>query len=224
MDYTFDVVLLNPSGGQRSGDVTVGTTGPVQTTVVSMDRAPENNAPMLVAGFTVKAIGQSTPNMLTENTLTVTLSCLSALPVGTDVVITGLTGTSSEVDASGNFTTLLDAGGGGVKWNASTGELSLSLEAELPPDEVFVLQLNLTNPGALQESPSVSIETRGVVTTFRTAMDKGADNEAPLLIAGFLVANSSQSVADAATLNTITVTLNPPSTRNPQPSTLNPKP
>lgn len=207
VDYAFDVTLRNPAAGQRSGDVTVGTTGPVRTTVVQMERAAGNAAPMLVAGFMVKGIGQNTPNMLAENTLTVTLSCLSALPPGTDVVISGLTGATSDVAAAGNFTTLLEQGGGGVAWNASSGELRLSLQTELPPDEVFILHVNITNPGALQESPSVSIETRGAVRTERVAMDKGPDNEAPLLIAGFLVANSSQSVPDASTLNTISVTL-----------------
>ena len=69
-----------------------------------------NAAPLLIADFLVKRVGQLTPSANADNTISVTIRTRAALLVGTNVTVSGLTGSLTDdtnLDVSGNGTVLV---------------------------------------------------------------------------------------------------------------------
>lgn len=107
------------------------------------------------AAFTTAAIGQDTPFTMASNTLSVTIQLNVDMEMGSNITISGLTGThSSDIEAmmlktSSNVT---------ASWMMSTGSLTLIVGAScLAADSPHVINFTIQNPMATQASVAASI-------------------------------------------------------------------
>ena len=71
--YIFSFNIYNSAVAQEAPPIFIELSGIVAVTTVLMHTDEGNRAPMLIGGFTTRAVGQSTPSLSSENTITVTL-------------------------------------------------------------------------------------------------------------------------------------------------------
>jgi hypothetical protein len=183
--------------------------------------------PLLVVSalptFRVATIQQSTPVVNAANTMTVTLTANVDLGVGSLVTITGLTGavatgpiTLAGTDA-GRFSNGATASRGA--WDDTTKKLTLTVHTDLAlvSGTPYTFTFPVTNPGAAQSSPAVSVsatiggsaKSAVAMTKPGTALFGVANGYDPLLVVvpTFRTANIGQSTPLAGAANTITVTI-----------------
>ena len=200
---SFTFTIQNSAQGQRSPQVYIEATYPY-ISQTEMNSSLGNQAPLLIAGFITKVIGQSNPSCSVNNTLSVTLANFASLGNESAVTITGLTG-SATLNNTGlpiNSTVFTKA----AIWTQGNGMLILRLAGRLDVEVPFVFTFVLVNPSTQQSSPSVSIEVHGIEVS-RVTMEKGAGNSAPLLVAGFTQFSLGQSTPSQRANNTLTATL-----------------
>jgi hypothetical protein len=199
----FAFTVQNPSEGQMSTSVSIEARNPFMART-EMVRNGGNKAPMAIAGFITKNIGQSNISCSARNIISVTLSCFVALGNESLITISGLTG-SVTLD-SPILPITSDIFGPAGNWTRSTGTLVFEIVKPMNAREAYQLSFILDNPPTQQQSPPISIEVRGTEIT-RVRMDSAAGNSAPLIVAGFTRFSIGQQTPSPAANNTITATL-----------------
>jgi ABC-type xylose transport system permease subunit len=235
--YTFTFPVTNPGAAQSSPAVSVSATiGGSAKSAVAMTKPgtalfglANGYDPLLVVSalptFRVATIQQSTPVVNAANTMTVTLTANVDLGVGSLVTITGLTGavatgpiTLAGTDA-GRFSNGATASRGA--WDDTTKKLTLTVHTDLAlvSGTPYTFAFTVTNPGAAQESPAVSVsatiggdlKSAVAMTKPGTALFGLANGYDPLLVVSalptFRVATIQQSTPVVNAANTMTVTL-----------------
>jgi hypothetical protein len=203
-EVSFSFSLLNPARGQDAPVVSVECVGRARILPSDMDSAQGNHAPLLVADFLVASISQDTPGALARNVLRLVVAVRAALPVGSVLHVSGLTGSESPdgfIDLEGNMTQYTTPQG---VWQQAQGTLNITCAISVPPETLLVLHVPLLNGRHPQESPRVFLESSGPVRIAAAAMDKGISNAAPLVIAG-LVARLFQSSYERSAVNELTL-------------------
>jgi hypothetical protein len=201
---SFSFSLLNPARGQDAPVVSIECVGRARILPSEMDSAQGNQAPLLVADFLVASISQDTPGALARNVLRLVVALRAALPVGSVLHVSGLTGCESPdgfIDLEGNMTQYTTRQG---VWQQAQGTLNITCALSVPPEALLVLHVPLLNGRHPQESPRVFLESSGPVRIAAAAMDKGVSNAAPLVIAG-LVARLFQSSYQRSAVNELTL-------------------
>ena len=201
--YVLSFEVLNPDTPQQSPQIFVEIKGVVQVPRTPMQSAQGNSAPLLIAGFVVKTIGQSTPAASTLNTISITLSCTASL-YGSNITISGLVGSDTADDDHLAINSTDSVMGPTGQWNRTEGSLILTIESTMQADKSYIVSFTIMNPQGGQPSPSISIETSGLILVSKRLMDSASGNSAPLLVAGFLIANISQLTPSAGANNTLT--------------------
>ena len=74
--------IINPLAGRSASTVFIQASG-IRTQPLELINGPDNRAPLKVAGFTTKTLGQASPSANSNNTLTATLTTNVALERGT---------------------------------------------------------------------------------------------------------------------------------------------
>jgi len=205
---SFEFSLLNPYKGQDAPLVSVACLGRVRIWPSEMNTGEGNSAALLIADFDVASISQSTPGALLSNLLSIDVGVgRAALPVGSILYVTGLTGSDTADRVSitilgnvSNFSTP-DA-----VWKQSTGTLSVTIAVQVPAETLVVLEFVMLNGRVPQDSPEIFIGCSGAVTIAPLRMHKAAGNAAPMLIAG-INARMQQSSYVRSTPNNLTVTI-----------------
>eukprot|EP00286_Rhodomonas_abbreviata_P002230 CAMPEP_0181346182 /NCGR_PEP_ID=MMETSP1101-20121128/33182_1 /TAXON_ID=46948 /ORGANISM="Rhodomonas abbreviata, Strain Caron Lab Isolate" /LENGTH=614 /DNA_ID=CAMNT_0023458259 /DNA_START=28 /DNA_END=1869 /DNA_ORIENTATION=- len=135
-----------------------------------------NAAPLLVADFLEKGIGQSTASQGAPNTLTVSLSTRASLLSGSVVTISGLVGSATP-----------------NSWES--GILRLTVVGDTVPNATYGIAVTLQNPVTPQSAASnIKISASGV-TIGSSPMDVAQDNAAPFEVVGLTAATLSQEPA-----------------------------
>jgi hypothetical protein len=230
--YALQFNLTNPQTGQLSPNIGIAAYKPVGATAIdisedcncsnSTDRmilrreliqkAIGNRAPLLVAGFSTKGIGQSTASASSTNVITVTMSTYSALTVqqSSRISISGLLGSSTPTGAltltSPNKTVFTAVFGTQGMWYQMNGTLVLTVLSESTAGDTYVFSFLILNPSDGQNSTAINIVSTGTQSSV-TSMDKAHGNLAPMLVADFISQSCGQSDASQGATNTITITL-----------------
>jgi hypothetical protein len=177
---------------------------------------------VVVPGFSVKYIQQSTPSTSANNTLIVTLTANCNLGSGSTVTITGLTGSQTSDTSSLPVTSTRSQFGTKGNWAQTAGILVLTASHVVTSGLPVVLTFTLINPAMSQTSPPVRvgavIVNRGIVIgsidaelmTLRTESLYGVIkgyNPLQVLRPAFTLKSIEQSTFFAGASNTITMTL-----------------
>jgi hypothetical protein len=190
-----------------------------------MVNAPGRSAPLLIIGFILRKIGQSSVVQGALNTITITIAVSDDLfgSQGTAVHLRGLTGSETK-DGS-----LAIRGGDNVStatfqssanWQQKTGHLVILLSGDSKAYQTYTLSFDLQNPGAPgQQSPTVSIEATPYPLIQLIEMEKALMNKAPLFVARYLytpriwqstsaASNWNQGKTDQTNTISVTVSVN----------------
>eukprot|EP00293_Proteomonas_sulcata_P006566 CAMPEP_0184324904 /NCGR_PEP_ID=MMETSP1049-20130417/137486_1 /TAXON_ID=77928 /ORGANISM="Proteomonas sulcata, Strain CCMP704" /LENGTH=581 /DNA_ID=CAMNT_0026646801 /DNA_START=310 /DNA_END=2055 /DNA_ORIENTATION=+ len=188
--YDFSFELQNPSEGREAADVRIGSFGSYASDQ-SMLSAGGKQAPLVVAGFYAKDIGQSTCAQSAQNTILITLGTRVSLPKATKVTVSGLKG-SVTADQRIGLVTLRAPNAGkphfapSAQWYRKTGTLIISVDEDTVPDGSYVVAISLRNPTVSQEGvEQVEISSTGAVPISVSLMRLGAGESHPLKVAGF---------------------------------------
>jgi len=201
--FSFSFDLMNPDSGRGSNEVSIYSTerGSASSARYTMAMGSGNAAPLLVADFLEKGIGQSTASQGAPNTLTVSLSTRASLLSGSVVTISGLVGS-----ATPNSTNLLisvmrapsmeaAAHFGSASWVRESGILRLTVVGDTVPNATYGIAVTLQNPVTPQSAASnIKISASGV-TIGSSPMDVAQDNAAPFEVVGLTAATLSQEPA-----------------------------
>ena len=216
-DIVFSVVLQNPTTPQDAQHVTVQTSQGQRILPVAMEQGQGLAQVLLVAGFTLSQVVQSTPSQDATNTLTVSFACNFPLLAADDPIVTisGLTGSTTTGDrylalTGGNTSHF----GDGTGWNfhkaywRNNHQIEFKVEIDTARHKALSGSFLLTNPSLGQSSPDLSIRANGngYSTPWQT-IEKASGNAAALLVAAFAYSSAGQSSAEPGVENTITVTL-----------------
>jgi hypothetical protein len=177
-----------------------------------------------VPSFTVKAIAQAMPLAGASNQLTLTLALDCDMMAGSNITVSGLTGSET---ASTDALTVVGAGVSNLgSWRQDSSTLVLWVGSSMMANgSTYTVSFDLRNSAERQDPPSVSVSATiasaygpGVSTVASTAMDKsGMDavgvrhGAAALLVhePGFEIKAIGQSNPLAWASNTLTLTLSP---------------
>ena len=219
--YTLSWQITNPTAPQDAPDVKVETNGPLPDSNFpesSMQHGEFNTAALLIIGWDVAKIGQSTPAVSTANTITVTFSTYGSFVVNQGrsllVSISGLVESSTPsgivevmepkvyddygVDQDTGNDDMLAAEG---LWNQTTGTIVVTVINTTEAHVEYVFSFVITNPGAGQESPSqLNISAEWPIPAMSMTPDSGVT--APLLIHSFLTRYIEQNDPGAGANNT----------------------
>jgi hypothetical protein len=179
---------------------------------VDMHGAEGVAAPLKVfANFTVLRLGQSTASFSAVNTLTLTIATKYGFTLDPSVKLT-LSGLIGSITPSGR----LQVQSQGIRpedvvahWNQTTGTLIYHVNVgnhSLAAEENLILKFNLTNQARPQSSPVVRFWAANISPIW-TTVDKSADLEAPLEVAGIVSASLTQSTPSQNVSNTLTATI-----------------
>ena len=220
--------LVNPAAGQFSPSISIQSNGlNAVITAIAMGKDVGNAAPLAVAGFYLDLISQSTPSQGAINTITVSLWPYTTLPANSTLTISSLLGATSPnttlvlsdpLDAAG----VLACGASGgcsaafsnasngtarqAAWNNQSKTLTMFLLSTWISGTLKCLVFSLVNPFTEQPSPDVAISVSGLNAGISPlVLSKDLWNNAPLLIAGFLLKAIRQSTALNHAYNTISV-------------------
>jgi len=208
-EYRLRFEVINPIQGRDAARIKVTGSG-ITITSVSAQNGPGNAAPLLIADFLLKDIGQSTPGAEADNTISVTIRMRAVLLSGTQITVSGLTGSLSNDDAT------LDVGGNGSSvfgpsgdWTRQTGSIIVSAKLDTNLTSTYVYTFVIRNPSGGQPAPSIFIESSGATVINRTLANVGQGNRNPMGIAQWRPAsnNIGQTLPHASAVNTIQVTL-----------------
>ena len=170
-----------------------------------------NAAPMMVAGWAVKRIGQLLPASNALNTISVTIASQARLmdDVIGELVVRGLFGSTTpagtlSVETTGPFASI-------ARWNPTNGTLAFKLSGSMAPYTEYVLEVVLQNPIAGRDANSgitvEAINAQGVEMFEPILMEAAGGNNAPFMVADFLQKTISQSTMAALAENTLTITM-----------------
>ena len=204
--------LINPFTPQASPNILVSAAGPngnISPLVLSKDLW--NSAPLLIAGFVLKEIRQSTALNHAYNSIYVNCSMNVRLSVAYSVSLTiaGLTG-SETVDTKAMIPNMnnKDVLFSNFSWSRSNGTLvAFLVKSQNDSIASFSFSIILQNPIFGQMSPPVFISTGGMVVS-SILMDPGQSfSSMPLFVYGFLIYAIGQNSTQALGPNVITITL-----------------
>ena len=212
--YAISFDITNPLTGQMSPDIAIAGyyNGVACLRQVMMEKANDNGAPMLVASFWSKKIGQSSVSASSLNTITVTMSMYSALQADQSarISISGLLGSDTPSGTlqlnSDNGTRFYSRFGTEADWHQSNGTLVLTVVADSEMTVNYLFSFELMNPADGHNSTTINIVSTGTSSNVHR-MVNGEGNNAPMLVADFLVAKLGQSDASQGAINTLTITL-----------------
>ena len=207
-EYRVRFEIINPMQGRDAADINVSGGG-ITITRVSAQNGPGNAAPLLIAGFLVKNIGQSTPGATSDNTISVTILTRAVLLIGTKVTVSGLTGSltiDATLDVAGNGTVIFGTSG---DWTRRTGIFVVSAQKDSDAASTYVYTFVVRNPSEGQPAPLIFIESSGATVINRTRADVGEGNRNPMGIAQWrpTASDIGQIIPHASAMNTIQVTL-----------------
>jgi hypothetical protein len=179
--YTFSIVVRNPPYAQLSPSINISATGiPIQQTAMLRNpnrikpagifgAIPSEAEPLHVRGFgdatsfIVKKIGQSNANPGESNVLTVTLNMnlpLTSSSPASSITISGLRGAEAP---DGPMALTTNAGSFEGDWYDREKQLRLEVLAATTPGQEYIISFTVTNAKVAQSSPSVFIQTGGIV-------------------------------------------------------------
>ena len=185
-NYSLSFAIVNQMAGQNSPAISIFSTaiGGVSSAIlinpVSVAKASGIFAPLLINGFIVNSIGQSTSRALVTNTITVSLSTYAPLPIGFQVTISGITTSdlvprlSPIVGLSPNFSYFFNLS---AMWS-NGGYVMFSVLNETNENSIYVFSVNVTNP-THQYSPTIAISSQSISNTY---MIKASGVGAPLQV------------------------------------------
>jgi hypothetical protein len=119
-------------------------------------KGAKNQAPMLVAGFLYKNIGQFTTSLSTINTLTVTISTNALLSSGSTIKFLNLVGAKfadSSITIQSRFGSSLSFVNATVVQNT----LQMTVFGNIEPSSLYIFAFNVTNADNVQAAPMISI-------------------------------------------------------------------
>jgi hypothetical protein len=127
--------------------------------------------------FTVRNIGQSTPNPGSTNTLTMTLTTnVATLTTSTIVTVSGLRGASGTtgpiVISSAAFSNVAGGATSTASYDDASKTLTLFAATPLTAFTMYVVSFELTNALREQPSPEIQVEASGPVPISRVPMIK----------------------------------------------------
>jgi len=187
--YTFQFKVRNPTTGQTSPVITIESSG-IVITPRSMEKNPNSMVPpgvflglakeaepievrgaVIAAAFVKMKIGQSSAGAGETNEITVTIQTnvpLTASSPATTVTIKSLTGA---VASAGDMTvavtkpSLGEYGGSfSGKWKTTERAMVLTVSgADTVPGKDYVVRFSIVNPRQAQSSPTIIIESSGIV-------------------------------------------------------------
>ena len=204
--YGIQFGVTNSMMGQSSPAISVEASGGLnlQINKTSVTKGPGNLAPLLIAGFYVKYIQQSSPLQGALNTITISLSCYATLfgtfnSSGTNITITGLVGANTPTQSLvlGADARSLNCSG---SWNQQQGSIIIRCFADILALQNYSFTFQILNPNSQRDPSPISISTNGV-KIYSTLMTTGTNNERPLLVAGFLYGSILQSTPSASVAN-----------------------
>ena len=202
--YSFQVQIINPSSPQTSPSVSIQASGVAIapfamtrvsgiSTVMSLYGASAvESQPLDIRGVSSLwqiggTVSQSSPIPSASNIITINMTANIPLTVNpqTVILISGFTGAQAVdgviviYDAAGRINQVFSG-----TWNNSAKVLSLSIisSGDTAAGQGYVFAFNVTNPGAYQPSPAISIETSGGVAIQRTLLSSAGNLSAPLYV------------------------------------------
>eukprot|EP00960_Hanusia_phi_P057874 763692-Hanusia_phi.AAC.1 len=181
--YTFRVDVVNSGVSQDAQSLKIAVTGVVNVTQVNVPQALGNNAPLLIAGFVYKWIGQSTTYKSALNAISVTIAMRMSLDLFSQVVIEGLKDTLQtstdllEITVYGDDAPFQQYG----SFDQTSGRLTIRMRSPSTANATYILSFYLANPHIFQPSANVTIRTTRIVTTNDT-MDYSLGANAPLYV------------------------------------------
>ena len=148
--YSFRFTLRNSLESQPSPIVIIASNELGQYELI---KGRGNQAPLLIAGFITKDIGQFIAHRKTLNTLTVSLSTNCLLPMSSRISFD--LGTTLE-----SLTVSAVAGGlasSDLSMETQGSSLHVTLQKPLQPLQLYIWAFNLTNPETEQTAPTVTM-------------------------------------------------------------------
>ena len=232
--YAFAFEITNPAAGQVSPEVSIQSSGyNSRITRVAVDKPGADFDPLVVAGFRVARIGQSTPSHGRINRLFVTLIPHTHLAQGITLTLSNLKGVSHPSGALtlSSFTPPSSASCGihpynltacplyfeapvfsgtvgEALWNNLDKTLSMRIAAPIATQSVVEVAWDVRNGWVGQSAQEIEVSGRGDnVTLLPQRMEHATGNNAPLLIARFETRLIQQTVSQASVRNLVTIVL-----------------
>jgi len=212
--------VTNPFAYQPTpNNIRMWSEGPVTIAETSVQTATGSASPMLVNGFQTAYLSQDQVSVSTYNKLTLTLMTQAAeIKAKTLVTLSGLVGAMPDGCrglATCEFNIELSPPNEIFRtvalWYAAAANtpahIVLRLVEDSLPDVEYSFIFEVLNGGNAQMSPDISISACCESVIVPVAVDRGSKNTAPLLIAGSVIANISQSSAGQGMLNNLTLDL-----------------
>jgi len=184
-DYVIQFTIRNPPSAQSSPDISIEAFG-IPIVRSAMDKNPKGIIPAGIFGsnpteakplqirglsassaFIEKKIGQSNANPGEANTLTMTLKInlpLTSADPASSISLSGLRGATApngpiSLTINGNANSNIFSG----KWHDGEKQLTLAVNTATAPGASYVVSFQVTNAKLPQPSPSIWIETSGIV-------------------------------------------------------------
>ena len=184
-EYTVSFDVRNPASAQSSPFVSIEATG-IPIIESEMQKNPNKILPPSIFGalvseseplevrglsvsssFILKKIGQSNVNPGESNTLTITLKLNLPLTSSAPVSSISVSGLRGAIAPSGpiplTVTTTANSGSFSAKWHDGEKRLSLTVLTATIPGANYVIAFTVTNARLPQTSPSILIESSGIV-------------------------------------------------------------
>ena len=216
-NYSFSFNLNNSGIAQTSPLVSVygwemqktGQLTPLKPIVMST--LDDTRAVLVIAGFPVRTIGQSSTVPSGLNLLMVALQSTVKLFAGSSLTISGLLNSGT---TSGNQL-LLDSANSGIfdsraTWDQGSGSLTIFLTGLMPSMRNFTFSFALVNPAFGQASPDIFLNISWVSGSGSNLLYQRMDHgdSPPFFVAGIRTKSVGQTNAAPSCNNTIRVTLN----------------
>jgi hypothetical protein len=224
--YAFTLQVTNPTIPQDAPIVQVETQGPSLNSnlrVSSMVHGLLNEAALVIIGWDFAKIGQATPAVSAENTLTVTLATYGSFVVNKgrslEVSITGLLGSSMPsravrvfepqtydshgvLQSTGNEDMFSEVG----YWNATTGTFVFTVINTTESRTRYVLSFAIQNPASGQDMPEqINISAAWPIPP--VPMNTSTGVETPLLVHSFVTSYIEQNDPGTGANNTFELEL-----------------
>jgi hypothetical protein len=216
--------LRNPERPQASPVVSVFVSQIIPEWII-VDQASGLHAPLLVAGIVSAGISQTSASQGAENTIRVHLQLQTRLPAQSTLVISGLTGSTTEdtdelgisvawqnrtdlvqwmplTDQTSPFSLV-------ASWNRALGQVRVEIiPSMLEALTNYSIEFKITNPLTAQPSPAgIQVWGEGIVAMAALEPARALGNRAPVAVIGFATAVLKQSEISIERKNTLTLSL-----------------
>ena len=171
--------------GQPPATVTIAGSGSLAV-AEALDPGPLLAAPLAVTDFDISFIQQQTSGPGFSNKISVTLSTYTVLPAAGQpkITICCLTGFTSPESLFVSAPPELEQN----SWDIVLGRLVLRVVGDLLAANSYSVSFYAVNSRIGQDSPSINVTvTQGSMRLISKPMDKGIDEQQPLLINEFIV-------------------------------------